>query len=304
MAVTFAGQRPDQGGGSRALAVGNPFGIGETVTSGIISATGRNIGLLHDVQGYEDFIQTDAAINPGNSGGALVDIDGRLIGINTAILSRSGGACGGRPRGARRHGQPCGRKAWCGPARSSAATPRGGIQNITPALEDSFNLSSRDGALVASVMPDGPAARAGIQAGDVITRVDGRGVSDANALALTMSEAPGTPVHLDVIREGKALRISATTEEKPGTRHQRDDAYAANDDHGVLQGVAVEDLNSDTRQQLNLPAQLKGALVSRVDPDLAVAQPASPPADVILSINQRTVTCSVMRPTRYRAAAR
>jgi len=276
--------------GDRVLAVGNPFGIGETVTSGIVSATGRNVGLLHDVQGYENFIQTDAAINPGNSGGALVDIDGRLIGINTAILSRSGGFQG---VGLAVPSDMVGNVAES--LVRTGTVVRGylgvGIQNITPALEDSFNLSSRDGALVASVVPDAPAARAGIQAGDVITRVDGQGVTDANTLALTMSEeAPGTPVHLDVIRDGKALRISATTGEKPGSPHQRDDAYGANDDHGVLQGVAVEDLNSDTRQQLNLPAHLKGALISRVDPDSAAARAGINSGDVILSINQRNVS--------------
>ena len=160
-AVTFADTNKIEVG-DRVLAIGNPFGIGETVTSGIVSAKGRRVGILSDVKGFENFIQTDAAINPGNSGGALIDIDGRVIGINTAILSRSGGFQG---------------VGLAVPANLVSQVAEGlvkngkvvrgflgvNVQDITPALADSFGLKDRAGALVAEVTPDSPAAKASLR---------------------------------------------------------------------------------------------------------------------------------------------
>src|SRR5437868_6493992 len=155
-AITFADSSKIEVG-DRVLAIGNPFGIGETVTTGIVSAKGRSIGILADVEGYEDFIQTDAAINPGNSGGALVDVDGRLVGINTAILSRSGGFQGvGTAVPANLVSQVTESLVKTG------KVVRGylgvGVQNITPSLADSLSLKSRQGALVSEVVPNAPAA--------------------------------------------------------------------------------------------------------------------------------------------------
>ena len=275
--------------GDRVLAIGNPFGIGETVTSGIVSATGRRVGILNDVHGYEDFIQTDAAINPGNSGGALVDVDGRLVGINTAILSRSGGFQG---VGLAVPSNMVGHVADS--LVRSGRVVRGflgiNIQNITPALVDSFNLPTHNGALVAGVTPDSPAAAAGLKEGDVITRINGQEVTDSNTLALAVSgESPGTKVSFDVLRDGKSLKIDATTGEHPGAPRNPNDVASAGDDQGVLNGVAVDDLGGETRQQFNLPSNLHGALVTSVDPDSAAARSGISPGDVILEINRHRV---------------
>ncbi|MFM7751627.1 MAG: trypsin-like peptidase domain-containing protein, partial [Opitutaceae bacterium] len=172
--------------GDRVLAIGNPFGIGETVTTGIVSAKGRRAGLGLD---YEDFVQTDAAINPGNSGGALVDVDGRLIGINTAILSRSGGFQGvGLAVPSNLVGQ-----VVDGLVRDGKVV-RGflgvGAQDVTPTLAESLGLKDRRGALVADVQPGSPAAKAGLRNGDVITQVNGETVEDANRLTFKVGAIP------------------------------------------------------------------------------------------------------------------
>ncbi len=277
--------------GDRVLAIGNPFGIGETVTSGIVSAKGRRVGILADVEGYENFIQTDAAINPGNSGGALVDVDGRLIGINTAILSRSGGFQG--------VGLAVPSNLVDTVADSlvkNGKVIRGylgvNIQNITPQLQESFNLKSRDGALVAEVVPDAPAAKAGLKEGDVITAINGKKVTDANSLTFAVTaNAPGTKLTLDVLRDGKAKEFTATAGTRPGSRKAADnDEYSKSDnDEGVLNGVAVDDLDADARQALNIPARIKGAVVTQVDPESASARAGIRRGDVILEINKQPV---------------
>ncbi len=278
--------------GDRVLAIGNPFGIGETVTSGIVSATGRRVGILNDVHGYEDFIQTDAAINPGNSGGALVDVNGRLVGINTAILSRSGGFQGvGLAVPSNLVGQVADSLVRTG------RVVRGflgiNIQNITPALVDSFNLKTREGALVAEVTPDSPAAQAGIKSGDVITRVNGQPVTDSGNLALTVSgQGPGKKLAFDILRDGKEVKLDATTGERPGSPGAPGGALAADDDQGVLNGVTVDDLNVDTRQQFNLPPHVHGALVTNVEADSAAARAGISAGDVILEINRHPVKSS------------
>ncbi len=287
-AITFADSSAIKVG-DRVLAVGNPFGIGETVTSGIVSATGRRVGILSEVKGYENFIQTDAAINPGNSGGALIDFDGRLIGINTAILSRSGGFQG--------VGLAVPSNMVSQVAMSLAKTGkvvRGylgiNIQDISPALQDSFNLKDSKGALVGEVVPDSPAARAGIKEGDVITEVNGRAVRDANDLAFTVSgEGPNSKVTLNLLRDGKPMQLSATTVDKPGARRASVETQSG-DDQGVLNGVAVDDLTGDTRAQFNIPPRLSGALVTSVDPDSAAARAGIGAGDVILNINHHAVT--------------
>ncbi|HZJ91794.1 MAG TPA: Do family serine endopeptidase AlgW [Thiopseudomonas sp.] len=198
--------------GDVVLAIGNPFGVGQTVTMGIISATGRNqLGL----NTYEDFIQTDAAINPGNSGGALVDAQGNLLGINTAIFSRSGGSQGigfaipvklalDVMRSIVEHGQVV--RGWLGLE----------VQALTPELAESFGLLNSPGVLVAGVYRDGPAAKAGLQPGDIILKIADKDAQDGrtsmNQVALMQ---PGATVDITVLRNGQALTVTADIGVRP-----------------------------------------------------------------------------------------
>ncbi|RJG11883.1 PDZ domain-containing protein [Pseudomonas cavernicola] len=192
--------------GDVALAIGNPFGVGQTVTMGIISATGRNqLGL----NTYEDFIQTDAAINPGNSGGALVDAQGNLIGINTAILSKSNGSQGigfAIPtklalevmKAIIEHGQVI--RGWLGIE----------VQPLTPELAESFGLEGRPGIVVAGIYRDGPAQKAGLQPGDLILSIDGEPASDGRRSMNQVARAkPGEKTSIEVMRNGKPLELTA-----------------------------------------------------------------------------------------------
>lgn len=279
--------------GDRVLAIGNPFGIGETVTSGIVSAKGRRVGILQDVEGYENFIQTDAAINPGNSGGALVDVEGRLVGMNSAILSRSGGFQGvgfAVPSNMVSH--------VADSLVKSGKVVRGylgvHIQNLNPALADSFKLESTKGALVADVEPGAPAAKAGLKAGDIITKINGKQVEDANELTLAVTAtSPGTKIDLDVLRDGKAKEIAVTTGERPKGRGDHGEELSSDNgsanDTGTLNGVAVDDLDADTRQQFDIPARVKGALITNVAPDSAAARAGLHQGDVITEINHHPV---------------
>ena len=290
-AITFA----DSGKievGDRVLAIGNPFGIGETVTTGIVSAKGRRAGLGLD---YEDFVQTDAAINPGNSGSALVDVEGRLIGINTAILSRTGGFQGvGLAVPANLVSQVADGLV------KNGKVVRGylgvGAQDITPTLAESLGLDSRRGALVSDVQPNSPAAKAGVKNGDVIISVNGQPIEDANRLTFSVGAiAPGTKLDLEVVREGATKNMTVTASERPAmaSRNGRSTAEPeelARNDEGVLNGVAVDNLTPQLRQRLNLPARLQGAVITSVEPDSAAAKAGLRNGDVILEINKQPVT--------------
>jgi serine protease Do len=285
-AITFAKSR-DVEVGDRVLAIGNPFGIGETVTTGIVSATSRRAGLGLK---YEDFIQTDAAINPGNSGGALVDVEGRLVGMNTAILSRSGGF------------QGVGLAVPSDLVSNVAETlvthgkvVRGfigiGIQDLTQGLADSFGISAHAGALITDVQPDTPGARAGLKSGDVVTAIDGQPVDSASRLGLVVGEAPpGTRLSLDVLSSGKTERIAVTTAVKPARDGENGDEPAAASDQGVLNGVGVSDLDSNARHQLDFPERLSGAVITSVDPASAAARAGLREGDVILELDRQPVT--------------
>jgi serine protease DegQ len=203
--------------GDVVLAIGNPFGVGQTVTMGIVSALGRShLG----INTFENYIQTDAAINPGNSGGALVDSAGNLVGVNTAIFSRTGGNLGigfAIPVSIVRqvmgqiiqHGTVT--RGWVGIE----------VQEITPEIADSFGLKSTEGALIAGVLRGGPADRAGIHPGDVLVAVNGKEVTDSTSLlSLIASLPPGKEAQLDVIRDQKAMRLNVGIEKRPIMRRQ------------------------------------------------------------------------------------
>lgn len=273
--------------GDICLAVGNPFGIGQTVTMGIVSATGRGgIGVGTD---YEDFIQTDAAINPGNSGGALVDAEGRLIGINTAILSRSGG------------NQGIGFAVPINMARNvmeslitSGKVVRGfmgvSIQDVTPVLAEQFKLKEGHGALVGDVTPRSPADKAGLKSGDVIVDFNGKPVEDSRHLKLQVAEmAPGKSVPVKIVRDGHQENVNVTLKELPNSEElARNDGQAGNATD-ALNGVTVGDMDAQAKNELKAPANLKGALVTQVDQDSVAFESGLRPGDVIEEINRAPV---------------
>ncbi|MCC6414721.1 MAG: DegQ family serine endoprotease [Opitutaceae bacterium] len=268
--------------GDTVFAIGNPFGIGMTVTQGIVRALGRS-GL--GIETYEDFIQTDAAINPGNSGGALVDAQGRVIGINTAILSRSGGFNG------------VGFAIPINFARSlaeqlvSTGKIRRGFMGVsTQSLEADLaaQFGAQHGALVTDVTPDSPADKAGLKSGDIITKVNGQTVADPRRLQFAVIRlAPGTEVTVEYLRD----KETKTATFKLGELDGKDLAggASADSDEGVLDGVAVTDLTPQLRAQMRIPDRLEGALVSAVDPSTPSARDGLREGDVILSLDRRAV---------------
>jgi serine protease Do len=270
--------------GDVVLAVGNPFAVGKSVTMGIISAKGR-ASLDLD---YQDFIQTDAAINPGNSGGALVDTEGRLIGINTAIYSHSGGNQGvgfAIPTDLARGVMV----ALIEHGKIEHGRLGVHIQDVTPLLAKEFSLKNEKGALVSDVEPGSPADKAGIKSGDVILKFNGHDVADSRHLKLDVGYAtPGERVSLEVMRDGSLK----TLEIKVGEWHVAGEVASASenaDDSDALHGVAVADLDAQSRQQLNIPDNVKGAIVTQVDANSASAEAGLKVGDVITEINHHTV---------------
>ncbi len=271
--------------GDVIFAIGDPFGIGETATMGIVSATGR--GQL-GIEAYEDFIQTDAAINPGNSGGAMIDLHGDLIGINTAILSGGGGG-----------NQGVGFAIPINMARSvmdqivgHGKVVRGYLglypQDLTPALAKEFGISKPGGALISGLKPDAPAAKAGLKDGDVILQLNGQPVESANDLRLRISQtAPGSTVKLGISRDGKTQDVSVTLAELP----QDGTAEEAPGDNGGggLEGVHVQELTPDAAKELQLAPGTRGVVVASVDPSSAAAAAGLSRGDVIQEVNRRPV---------------
>src|SRR5438046_6483460 len=290
-AITFADSEKARAG-DIVLAIGNPFGLRQTVTMGIISAVGRGgMGIVD----YENFIQTDAAINMGNSGGALVDTEGRLLGINTAIFSRSGGNQGigfAIPANLARDVMQS--------LREKGRVVRGyigaSVQTLTPELADAMKLKGQPtGALVGEVTPKSPAEKAGIKTGDVITAVNGKKVSDARELRLMIgSMAPGTKVQLEVNREGQSKTFNVELAEMPaGVAEEGAEASpeesAQPEKTTVFGGVAVADITDDVRNALNLSRDIKGAVIAEIDAESPAAKAGLREGDVIQEVHKQPV---------------
>jgi serine protease Do len=277
--------------GDVVLAIGNPFGVGQTVTMGIVSGLGRG---GFGINNYENFIQTDAAINVGNSGGPLVDAEGRLVGINTWIISRSGGS------------QGLGFAVPANMARfvmerliSEGKVSRGflglGLQlEMTPRLVKEFNLPNMNGALVTTVQPDSPAAKAGFEEADFVTEFNGQKLKDMRQLRLLVSQtAPGKTVKLKVLREGKERILIATLGEIPkemlthGGQPQPTERGKSEKD--ALDGVEVSDLDPQAQREAGVPDNIRGALVTSVDQDSNAADAGLRAGDVIVEINRQPV---------------
>jgi serine protease Do len=270
--------------GDLVLALGNPYGIGQTVTMGIASAVGRS-GL--GIEDYEDFIQTDAAINPGNSGGALVNTRGELIGINVAILSRTGGNQGigfAVPSNLAKHvmdqivtsGKVV--RGWIGVA----------IQPVDAALAKAFKMSEPHGALVGNVDPQGPASKSGLKAGDIIVSLNGKKLEDPKALRMAVAMTkPGTPVTLGVFREGAPQDVKLTLGEFPETGAERADSGQSRD---MLRGLAVDNLTPQVASQLGLSPNTLGAVITSVTPGSAAAEAGLRRGDVVQEVNRKRVT--------------
>ena len=256
--------------GDFVVAIGNPFGLGHTVTSGIVSALGRS-GI--NPEGYEDFIQTDAAINPGNSGGALVDLKGQLVGINSAILSRTGGNIGigfAIPSNMM--------KTVMNQLIKFGEVKRGvlgvNVQTLTPDIAESMDLGNVQGALVSQVVDDSAAAAAGLKAGDVVTAINGKPVRDAaglrNAIGLL---SVGDKVDIALLRDGKPRRVTAVI----GERDAIDEARAGNL-HPGLEGAQLEDAPGDD-----------GVIIRSVADGSPAAQRGLRPNDLIMGVGRTRV---------------
>ncbi len=274
------GNSDDAEVGDWVVAVGSPFGLGDTVTAGIISAKFRRIG-----GAYDDYIQTDASINPGNSGGPLLNVKGEVIGVNTAIFSRSGGNIGigfAIPINIAKDLLPQLKKGevirgWLGV----------GIQEITPPLQKSLDLSSREGALVSHVTEGSPADKAGIQRGDVIVSFDGQKVSEMHELPMIVAGTPvGKKVSVEVIRKGdkKTLQVEV------GKLQEEKKNAVAEEDSGTPQlGINIRDITPELAQRYDLPAN-EGVLVVQVQPGSSAAEAGLAAGDVILEIAQQPVS--------------
>ncbi len=276
--------------GDVVLAIGNPFGVGQTVTRGIVSGKGRSgMGIVN----YEDFIQTDASINPGNSGGALVDIEGRLVGINQSIASPVRASVGigfAVPVNLARFVLE--RLVTDGKVTRGYLGVR--IQPVTPELAREFKLPENTGALIGEVTPRSPAEEAGLKEGDVIVEFNGRKVTDFQHLRLMVAQtAPGTRAPLKFIRDGKEQTLPVKVGELPqeglARAGDRPGGLRRSQETDLLDGVTVDDITPRTRQQFNLPARLQGALIVEVEPGCPAAAAGLQPGDVILEINRQPV---------------
>jgi len=281
-AITFANSDSLEVG-DLVLAIGNPFGVGQTVTSGIVSALARTGVEQSD---YEFFIQTDAAINPGNSGGALVDMDGHLVGINTAIYSQSGGSVG---------------IGFAIPANMARLVAEAGVnggdivrpwfgaklQAVNADIAASLGMAAPHGALITEVAPDGPAARAGFASGDVVLSVDGTAVDDPSSFNFRLATKPiGEKALLQRLRAGVTDSVDFTVEAAPVLDASQMAAITGN---SRFAGTSVEQLNAAIAEAKGLPYDAKGVIVTAVEPGSPAEQMGLQVDDVILALNDVTM---------------
>jgi serine protease Do len=266
--------------GETVIAIGNPFGLNQTVTSGIVSAVGRaNVGIAD----YEDFIQTDAAINPGNSGGALVNVRGELIGINTAIFSTSGGYQGigfAVPSNMA--------KAVMDSLIKSGKVVRGwlgvSIQPVTPDLAKQFGLKEEKGALVGDVIEEGPAEKSGIQRGDVIVAYDGKEVTDPTGLRnMVAGTPPDKQVEIKVLRAGTPKTMNVVITELPSNLLK-----TAKEFDNLLKGIQVQEITPEIKKKLNIPKHATGVIVSGIEEGSAAGGILAQ-GDILIEINKKKI---------------
>jgi serine protease Do len=282
--------------GDWVLAIGNPFGLGGSVTAGIVSARQRDI----NAGPYDDFLQTDASINRGNSGGPMFNMDGEVVGINSAIYSPSGGSVGigfaipsnlAKPviDQLRQYGHP--RRGWIGVR----------IQSVSAELAEGLHLPAAKGALIASVTPQGPAEQAGIKQGDVVLKFDGKDVSEMRGLPRIVAETPvGKSVDVTVWRKGKEVGLSAKVGEYPANEEQASTAPSSTDTQsdggdnptsGKVDslGVALAAIDDKARAKYNLASDAEGVLVTDVDQAGPAAEKDLRPGDLIVEVDQKAV---------------
>jgi serine protease Do len=276
--VAELGDSDDLEVGDWVIAIGNPFGLERTVTAGIVSARGRVIGSGP----YDDFIQTDASINPGNSGGPLFNVDGEVVGINTAIVA-SGQGIG--------FAIPVNMAKDLLPQLKTGKVSRGWlgvqIQKVTPELAESFGLKEETGALVADVVADSPAAKAGLKTGDIITAFNGRPVDEMNDLPrMVAAVPPGEKVTVTFLRDGREKRVTVTL----GELEKGEMAAAGGDDAGVAEvlGLSVRQVTSEIAAYYHLSVE-QGVVITDVDPDGLGAEGGLRPGDLLLQVNDEKI---------------
>src|SRR6201995_4394876 len=269
--------------GDVVLAIGNPFGVGQTVTHGIVSALARTqVG----VTDYQFFIQTDAPINPGNSGGALVDMNGKLAGINTAIYSRSGGSIGigfAIPANmvrvvvaSAKSGGKAVKRPWLG-AR---------LQAVTPEIAETLGLKLPNGALVSSVVTGSPAAKAGLKVSDLITGIDGQQIDDPNAFDYRFATRPlGGSAQIDLQRAGKPLKLTIALETAPDSG--RDEIVLTS--RSPFQGAKVSNISPAVADELHLDADTEGVVVTGIADDGTAAGVGFQKGDIIVAVNSQKI---------------
>ena len=276
--------------GQTVLAFGSPFGYFQfSVTRGIVSALNRPNPYSDDARKPGDFIQTDAAINQGNSGGPLVDAHGELVGINTFIITNNGSFAGA---------------GFAIPSQIVRASAESIIKDgtvhhgylgismndVTPDNSTFFNLPDATGAIVSQVTPDSPASRAGLKSGDVLRELNGSKIRNGGQLQVVVSQtAPGTEIKLGILRDGKPETLSVKVGEYKGEKQVAENEGGGSHQRGKL-GLGVGDLTSDMRQQMNIPAQVKGAAVQSVRPASPAEDAGLQPGDVIQEVNRKPVT--------------